>query len=392
MTVTAPEKDTVLVTGSSGHIGSNLVRHLAERYTVIGMDRPGAPEPPAPAHNIPTDLTDDESVISSLARVREKFGPRISSVVHLAAFASFEKEHDARFEEINVDGTARLLRHLHDFEVEQFLYSSTMLVHAPTKPGRPIDVDAPIEPAWGYPESKRDAESVIREQHGEIHYVILRMAGVYNDEGGLPALAQQIARINERQLKARVFPGDSRHGQAALHLDDLVDVVVRAIERRQDIPPESIFMVGEPYVPSYAELQDQIGRQIHGEPWDVQEIPKAVAKSGAWLQEAALPEEKEPFIKHWMIDIADAHYELDISRTRQALGWEPRHRLVNTLPKILDALKQDPRGWYEMHQLDYPGDEEESKRREEKAARGRAGQRPGSDVQGRSRSGPGSQR
>lgn len=392
MTEIATEKGVVVVTGSSGHIGSMLVRHLGEHYTVVGMDRPGAPEPPAPAHDIRMDLTDDESVAASLGKVRDRFGRRIASVVHLAAFASFEKEHDPRFEKINVEGTERLLRHLHEFEVEQFLYSSTMLVHAPTLPGKPIDASARKEPAWGYPESKLAAEKIISKQHDEIPYVILRMAGVYNDEGGLPALAQQIARINERQLKARVFPGDSSHGQAAVHLDDLLDVVGRAIERRRDIPRESVFMVGEPDVPSYAQLQEEIGRLIHGEPWDVQEIPKAVAKSGAWLQEAALPEDKEPFIKHWMIDIADAHYELDISATRRELGWEPQHRLMDTLPKIIDALKKDPRGWYEMHQLDYPGDEEEPKRREQKATQGKPEQRRGSDVQGRPGSGPGSHR
>ena len=34
-----------------------------------------------------------------------------------------------------------------------------------------------------------------------------------------------------------------------------------------------------------------------------------------------------------MIDLADDHYDLDISRARTLLGWEPKHSLRETLPE-----------------------------------------------------------
>jgi hypothetical protein len=40
--------------------------------------------------------------------------------------------------ELPVKGTERLLRGLQDFRVEQFVFSSTMLVHAPSWPRRQI--------------------------------------------------------------------------------------------------------------------------------------------------------------------------------------------------------------------------------------------------------------
>ena len=42
-------RDVVIVTGSSGFIGSALVQRLAERYRVIGFDRDVPPHPPAEA-------------------------------------------------------------------------------------------------------------------------------------------------------------------------------------------------------------------------------------------------------------------------------------------------------------------------------------------------------
>jgi nucleoside-diphosphate-sugar epimerase len=63
---------------------------------------------------------------------------------------------------------------------------------------------------------------------------------------------------------------------------------------------------------------------------------------------------EDPFIKPWMIDFADAHYELDISKARKLIGWEPKHRLIDTLPRMIEALKADPQGWYQHHKIEPP--------------------------------------
>jgi nucleoside-diphosphate-sugar epimerase len=88
---------------------------------------------------------------------------------------------------------------------------------------------------------------------------------------------------------------------------------------------------------------------IHGEEWPAIRIPKAVAKAGAWAQENILG--KETFIKPWMIDLADTHYPVEIERARIRLGWEPQHRLRDTLSKMIGSLKQDPQRWYEINGL-----------------------------------------
>jgi len=49
--------DTVLVTGSSGLIGSAVVERFAEHFTVVGLDRPGAPHPPPAADCVDVDLS-----------------------------------------------------------------------------------------------------------------------------------------------------------------------------------------------------------------------------------------------------------------------------------------------------------------------------------------------
>lgn len=79
-------------------------------------------------------------------------------------------------------GTERLLQHLQELQVEQFIFTSTMLVHVPVKPGHRINEDGLIDPRWPYPLSKVETKALLRKQHGAIPIVLLRLAGVYDDK------------------------------------------------------------------------------------------------------------------------------------------------------------------------------------------------------------------
>ncbi|MBX9625528.1 MAG: NAD(P)-dependent oxidoreductase [Gemmataceae bacterium] len=347
------EHETVIVTGSSGLIGSAVVRRLGGRFRIAGLDRDGPPHPPPEAECVCVDLTSDEGVRAALDRVRRGYGEEIASVVHLAAYYDFSGEPSPKYEEVTVRGTERLLRGLRGFHVGQFLFSSTMLVHAPGEPGRKITEDSPIGPTWAYPVSKDRTEELIRRERGGIPAVILRIAGVYDDRCHSIPLAHQVQRIYERWTTGRVYPGDTTRGQAFVHLDDVVDAIARAVERRKQLPPETTLLIGETDTLSYDELQRAFARLIHDEEWETHQIPKALAEAGAWVQDH-LPFVGEPFIKPWMIERADDHYELDVTRARTLLGWEPRRSLRETLPKMVAALKENPARWYEENHLGPP--------------------------------------
>ncbi len=184
---------------------------------------------------------------------------------------------------MTVDGTRRLLEGLGGFEVEQFWFSSTMLVHAPAeRPGDEVDESDPISPEWDYPRSKVATEKLLRAERGDIPIVLARIAGVYDEWCHSIPIAHQIKRIAERDLTAYAFPGDPSHGQAFLHLADLVDAIERSIERRADLPAELPILLGERKAMSYDALQNDIGRLLYGTAnWPTIRIPKPLAKLGA---------------------------------------------------------------------------------------------------------------
>ena len=347
----SPQDGPVLITGASGFIGSALIGRLADSgIPLVGLDRAGPPDPPAPAQAIDFDLGSDEGVKAALEEVRRRFGNRIASVVHLAAYYDVSGEPNPLYDKITVEGTRRLIDALQAFEVEQFIYASTMLVHKPTdRPDERINEASPIEPSWAYPESKVRTEALLRERHGQVPVVFLRIAGVYDDLGHSPFIAEQVARIYEHRLAAHVYPGMLCAGQSFLHLDDLTDAVARLIERRRELPSELPLLVGEPEALGYAEVQNIIGETLHGEDWTTLRVPKTLALAGVWLQNEVLGGDE--FVKPWMVEQSSDHYILDISRARGLLGWEPKRSLRDTLPRIVEALKRDPVGWYKANKL-----------------------------------------
>ena len=352
------ESGIIIVTGSSGFIGESVMRRFAGRVSdVVGFDRKAPSPPPPGCTHVPVDLTSDESVRAGLRVIREHHGARVVSVIHLAAYYDFLGAPSEKYDEITVRGTGRLLREPRaiDFQIEQFVFSSTMLVHRPAEPGQFINEGWPIEPTWAYSDSKVRTEQLIREQRGEIPAVLLRISGVYDDLCHSIPLAHQIKRIYERQFTSRIYSGSTSHGQSFMHLDDLVDAIELTVEHRAALPTELPVLLGEPEPLSYDELQHTFARLIHGEDWETLEVPTPLAplaKAGAWVMEK-LPG-ADPFIKPWMIERANDHYALDITRARTLLGWQPQRSLRGTIPKMIAALKADPLRWYRENDLELP--------------------------------------
>ena len=355
----ADTRPIVLITGATGNLGRSLGKALGNDYRIVGLDlKAQGTEFPVLA----ADFTSDASIELALRKFRDAFGSRIASVIHLVAYFDFTGEDTALYETVNVEGTRRLLRALQDFEVEQFVYASTMLVHAPCRPGEHIDEQQPITPRWAYPKSKAAAEVMVRAEHKRIPYVILRLAGVYDEHAMVPTLARQMARIYDRDFQSYFYAGSTLVGQAMLHREDMLKAFHRTVDRRAGLPPETEVLIGEADAIGYDALQDELGYLIHGvDDWPTVRVPKPIAAVSAWAQgklEPVIPDVIDggevPFIKPFMVALSDDHYALDIRRARELLGWEPQHRLKDELPKLVAALKKDPSGWYKTSGITPP--------------------------------------
>jgi nucleoside-diphosphate-sugar epimerase len=356
---TANQRPLVLITGAAGNLGQTLARSLCDRYRVVGLDRQARTDP---FPILQADFASAASIELALHKLRECYGARIASVVHLVAYFDFSNADDPRYRSVNVEGTQHLLRSLQAFDVEQFVYASTMLVHAPCRPGERIDESQPIGPRWAYPRSKAATEEVVLQEHGTMACVNLRLAGVYDEQSLVPTMAQQFARIYERDLQSYFYSGSTLVGQAMLHRDDMLDAFRRTIDRRRSLPSETSILVGEADAIGYDALQDRLGALMHGvDDWTTLQVPKSLAAAGLWAQarlEAVIPDAidkgEAPFVRPFMAEMADDHYALDTRRARDLLGWEQQHSFKDELPRLVQSLKDDPPGWYRRNGVTPP--------------------------------------
>jgi len=353
------DKPLVVITGAAGNIGAALVEALSPAYRTIGLDLEGKE---GACEIIGVDLSSADSVRLAVKTLGERHPGPIASVVHLAAYFDFTGEESPLYEKVNVEGTRNLLSALQEVEVEQFLYSGTMLVHRPGAPGLPITEETEIQPKWAYPKSKARAEEVIRAEHGDIPHVLLHLAGLYDEKTAVPTLSEQIRRIYERDPKSHAYSGDQRTGQSFLHKQDMVEAFVRAVDRRGELAAGTTILIGEQEAVGYDELQRRIAKLIHGsEDWTTLSVPRPLAKAGAWLEQKSEPivpddfdQGEEPFIRPFLVEMSDDHYELDITRAHEVLGWQPRHSIRDSLPAMIATLKADPLAWYKANGITPP--------------------------------------
>lgn len=348
------KKSIIIITGASGKIGSILTKVFQTDYQVVGFDKNEDAD-------IAVDFSSTASLDTAFKLFKEQYGNKIAAVIHLAAYFDFTGEESPLYKKINVNGTKKLLEILQDYEVERFIFASSMLVHAPGEPGEVINEKSALGPTWAYPKSKLKTEQVIQKYHGDIPYLIVRLAGLYDDTSCVPTLAHQIARTYERNPKSNFYAGDVNAGQSFIHQDDLVSLFQSAIKHRNALSKEEIVLAGEPEALGYKKAQELISTFIHDESARLVNLPTPIAKVGAWLEEKLEPiipddfdQGKKPFIRPFMIDLASDHYALDIKKARKLLHWEPKHSIKEGLPKLIKALTENPKQWYQDNNLTLP--------------------------------------
>lgn len=356
---TLESKPLLLITGSSGFIGRALIERFAPTFRIVALD---VQEPENRVEHTTfyrCDLTDSSSVEQALQQVYDEHGGSLTSVIHLAAYYDFSGEPDPLYKALTVEGTKRLLKELQKFEVEQFIFSSSLLVMEPAEEQTDVIAeDAPLDAEWAYPQSKLEAEKIVENCREDIPAVILRIAGVYDDNCHSLPISQHIRRIYEKQLESVFFPGDAERGQAFVHIEDLAECFFQTVGKRKTLDSCEVFLIAEPHVLSHQELQDDLGMLLHGKEWPTIRMPKILAKAGAWAKERLLGQDE--FIKPWMIDLADDHYPVDIAHAQAKLEWRPVHHVRAALPSMVHSLRENPAAFYSKHKLQPPEEFPES--------------------------------
>ena len=254
----------VLITGGAGFIGSSLgERLLARGDEVVVLDnfndfydpaikRRNAAEVLAGARVVEADLRDE-------ARVRALVEEGFDAVVHLAAMAGVRPsvEDPLLYQDVNVRGTLILMEALRRRPETRFVMASSSSVYGGNTKVPFSEADEIHQPVSPYAATKRATELLAYTHHHlfGIPTTCLRFFTVYRPRQRPEMAIHKFVRLT---LAGEPIPffGDGETRRDYTYIDDIVDGVVRSIDRCEGY---EIYNLGESRTTSLSELVALIG-------------------------------------------------------------------------------------------------------------------------------------
>jgi len=281
-------KGRILVTGSSGFIGTNLLKRLKDAsYEVVTFD------------------VEDGDIATA-----EFHFDKLDHVIHLASktYVPASWENPLDFYRTNASGTTNIL----DLCRKQgcsLTYISSYVYGTPQY--LPVDENHSVAPVSPYNHSKLIAEDICRfyaEQFG-VPVTILRPVNIFGpgqkENFLIPFIVQQVLDSSIKTVEVM----DLRPKRDFLYIDDFVDLIISTIGRKN----YGIFNVGSGYSVS------------------VQEIIETILKVSG-INKPYLDKKIERKNEVWDVYVS-------VAKAKAELGWEPKTTLADGIEKIINALK-----------------------------------------------------
>lgn len=294
------DKKRILVTGSTGLVGSHVVREFVEAgYEVIGISRNNASSP-----NVIKDIsghTDWSDVLEG-----------VELIIHCAAAVhrmTSSKNILQDYQALNVDGTLNLAEQAKN-SVKRFIFLSTVKVNGEETFSDKFFADDIPNPADPYGVSKACAEVGLREiaASSKMEVVIIRPPLIYgpNLKGNLETLAKCVKRRIPLPLGSL-----NSNSRSLVYVGNLVDFIYICAEHEAAI--NETFLISDGSDLSTATIIRSIGIALQIQPL-LFSIPLFV------LRFAFKVLGKKDYTVKLAGDLC-----VDLTKNKALLGWKPKY-------------------------------------------------------------------
>jgi len=292
---------TVLITGYSGFVGQALVSALRDdSIHLVGRK----PQPHLTHPFFEKQLTADEDYTDSLKGV--------TVVIHAAARVHVMEDNTAdplaAYRAVNVDGTLNLAKQAAASGVKRFIFISSIKVNGegtlPDRPYTPFDQSNASDP---YGISKAEAEQALKVLADEtgMQLVVIRPPLVYG--AGVKANFAAMLKLAKKNLPLPL--GAINNFRSMVALDNLVDLIITCINHPK--AANQTFLVSDDHDVSTTELLKLMVKACGKKPLLIP-VPMS------WFRLVGKLTGKQA-----IVDRLCGNLQVDISHTKQTLGWKP---------------------------------------------------------------------
>ncbi len=341
----------ILVTGASGFIGRNFLASACERFRVFCIARRSRVEAKIPEHEnlrwTQVDIVDWDHLIEVKRCINDHGGA--DYVLHLAGYYDFTNKDNPEYHRTNVLGTKNVLELAKQLKIKHFIFSSSLVRCKFPPAGESITEDNNTTANFPYAKSKRDGEELISMYTNFFTCSILRLAAIYSDWCEYPPVYAFIATWTSEKMTSRVVAGKGNSAVPYLHINDLIKMIFKIIEKSPNLPKLSIFNASPCTTVSHKKLYNATVRYFYGRHIRSIHIPKWFAFLAVAIRQSLLTMiGKPPFERLWMLRYVDRDLAVDARKTYDILDWKPttRYDLDRRLLILIENMKNYPETWY----------------------------------------------
>jgi nucleoside-diphosphate-sugar epimerase len=342
----------VIITGSSGYLGSALCVELARDHRIIGIDRrPASPAQRRAAREAQWELADisDSGAVRQCFRKAAADNGGIDTVIHFAVYYHYGKDWRREYEAVNIEGTRNIIEAACRLGVKRVVFAASIAALIPPPPGQVLNERATDTTGFPYGRSKAAGELLFAERAAELPAVVLRLGGVFSDWCELPPLASLMRLWCRRGPVGRCMPGSGQAGFPYIHRDELVRVVRRVLERNDTLDRHEVLFVSEDGCTCHRDLFQPIRRGCgHDSDAAPIHVPPVLVALFLYLKLTANTlRRRNTYEQPWMLAYADRPLRVDTAYSRSRLDWTPRpeYGIMARLPILMTNFTRHRRQW-----------------------------------------------